>query len=121
MNQEYDSDSEGVGLLAQHARATSARSCRNIWIVDSGAISHMCNSRQLFGKFQALNQQLEVTLGDGHSLKALGRGTVKNMPDAKEQQCILRDVLWVPELAFNLFSVSKATEAGKNTEFTKDP
>lgn len=123
VNQEDDSDSEGIGLLARHALAASSQSGRNRWIVDSGATSHMCNSRQLFEKFQALDQQLEVTLGDGHSLKALGRGMVKlsmNMPDAKEKQCVLHDVLWVPELAFNLLSVSKATEAGKTTEFTKE-
>ena len=82
----------------------------------------MCNNQHLFGKFIALTQHLEVTLGDGHALQATGRGTVTlkmNVPSGKKSKCTLHDVLLVPDLAYNLFSVSRATEMGKSTEFTK--
>lgn len=41
-----------------------------------------------------------------------------NVPKGRSR-CTLHDVLLIPGLAYNLFSVSKATEAGKSTEFTK--
>lgn len=87
--------------------------------MDSGATSHMCNSQCLFGEFKTLTRDLEVTLGDGHALKATGRGTVilnMNVPNVKKSKCTLHDVLLVPDLAYNLFSVSRATEARKSTK-----
>jgi len=119
---EEESSEEGIGLLVSHALAVQTSNFRGKWIVDSGATSHMCNNQHLFGKFKALTQHLEVTLGDGHALKATGRGTVTlkmNISNGKESKCTLHDVLLVPDLAYNLFSVSRATEAGKSTEFTK--
>ena len=119
---EDSSGEEGTGLLVSHALTMQASNLRGKWIVDSGATSHMCNNQHLFGKFRALTQHLDVTLGDGHALKATARGTVTlvmNVPNCKDNKCTLHDVLLVPDLAYNLFSVSKATEAGKSTEFTK--
>lgn len=115
-----DSDEEGTGLLVTQP-STRKISGQGRWIVDSGASSHMCNNLHQFHKFRTLRQPLEVTLGDGHVLKATGRGRVTlemNVPTGKTR-CTLHDVLLVPNLAYNLFSVSKATEAGKSTEFTK--
>lgn len=101
-----------------HALAARASS-QGKWIMDSGATSHMCGDQRLFKEFHTLDQDQEVTLGDGHALKATGRGKVTlrmNLPMGK-LKCTLSDVLLVPKLAYNLFSVSKATEAGKTTEF----
>lgn len=121
----YESDEssseDGVGLLVAQAHATTV-SNQGTWIVDSGATSHMGNNRRQFRKFRSLCRELEVTLGDGHVLKATGKGDVKLEMTASQGRikCILRDVLYVPGLAHNLFSVSKATEAGKTTNFTKE-
>ena len=62
---------------------------------------------------------MEVTLGDGSSLMAPGRGMVmvkSRLQNGKTYQCHLNDVLFVPSLAYNLISVAKA---GKLTEFTE--
>ena len=40
------------------------------------------------------------------------------LPNGRTRQCTLHNVLFVPKLAYNLLSVSRATEAGKVTEFT---
>ena len=56
------------------------------------------------------------------AIESTGRGTVAlkmNVSNGNERKCTLHDVLLVPDLAYNLFSVSRATEAGKLTEFTK--
>ena len=65
---------------------------------------------------------MEVTLGDGSSLKAPGRGMVMVKPrlqNGKTYQCNLNDVLFVPSLVYNLISVAGVTKAGKLTEFTE--
>ena len=36
-----------------------------------------------------------------------------NLPGGKTRKCRLQDLLYVPNLSYNLFSVSKASEAGK--------
>ena len=62
-----------------------------------------------------------MTLGDGHCLVAEGRGDVKlkiNLSNGKTQNCKLRDVLYVPGLVYNLFSVYKAAVAGQSTVFS---
>ena len=68
-----------------------------------------------------MDHPLEVTLGDGHALRASGRGTVAmkmKLPNGRTRQCTLHDVLCVSKLAYNLLTVSRATKAGKVTEFT---
>ena len=64
--------------------------------------------------------RLEVALGDGHELEAIGRGVVvleTKLLSGRVKKCTLNDVLYVPKLAYNLLSVSKVTEASKTTRF----
>ena len=68
---EIVEDSDEDALVVGHAFA--ARTSAD-WIIDSGATSHMCTSRHLFTDYRCLNEK--VSLGDGRSLKAVGRGTV---------------------------------------------
>lgn len=112
---------EGMGLLVNHALLVKPGDSKDHWIVDSGATTHMSNSRQVFATLQGLTKEICVTLGDGKELRAVGRGTVcldMTVP-AGINQCTLHDVLLVPDLAYNLFSVYKAAEAGNMTEFTR--
>ena len=82
----------------------------------------MCNDRSIFVEFGQATQK--VTLGDGSSLQVAGQGTILlNMilTDGTNRWCSLKGALHVPQLAYNLVSVSRATEAGKtvhnNCEF----
>ena len=80
----------------------------------------MCNNEKLFVEFRSLKKPLEVTLGDGFTLEATGRGIVPfemKLPNCKIVSCKVQDVLFVPKLAYNMISVSKAAEAGKTTKF----
>ena len=111
------SDSESIGLVVRHALSTSAGS-HDSWIVDSGATCHMCNDRKLFVELCNLEKPLEVTLGDGYNLDAIGCGVVileTKLPSGKTKKCKLNDVLYVPKLSYNLLSVSKISDAGKTT------
>jgi len=91
-------DSESTGLVVQHA-LTSECDVRNRWILDSGATCHIYNHEMLFSFYQALKTPLNVVLGDGRSLLAIGQGSVvlnMKLPKGKTKVCILHDVLLVP-------------------------
>ena len=116
-NAESSSDSETI-MMTTHALSSVSR---GKWIVDSGATCHMCNDREQFVKFEQLSESQEVTLGDGHTLRGTGVGTVEIetlLPDGSTRKCKLQKVLYVPNLSYNLLSVSKAAETGNTTKFT---
>ena len=113
------SDSESVELVVRHALSASVGMHESM-IVDSEAECHMCNDRRLFVELCNLEKPLEVTLGDGHALDAIGRGVVvleTNLPSGRTKKCKLHDVLYVPKLSYNLLSVSRISDAGKTTRF----
>lgn len=84
------------------------------WIVDSGASRHMTPDKFLLTHYVALDTPLEVTLGDGSTTKGYGLGSVyfKNGH--------LSEVLWVPGLKENLFSVKQALNNGFDVTFNSN-
>ena len=84
----------------------------------------MCNDASLFVELYNWEKPEEVALGDGHVVKANGRGVVKIEIECQRSQkvknCVLQDVLYVPSLSYNLVSVSKATKSGKTVTFDED-
>ena len=108
-----DDTSDSDAFIVRHEALSAGMT--NTWIVDSGATCHMCNGRSMFVKYRSLRVPEKVTLGDGHSLDAVGRGMVAlvmKLPDGKRKRLKLRDTLFVPDLSYNLLSVSKASETG---------
>lgn len=117
-----ESDSDSVSLTACHVLSTCATGSDN-WIIDSGATCHMGNDKSQFAEFVPLECPQDVTLGDGHSLKAVGCGTVildVELSQGKVKKCKLNDVLYVPGLSYNLLSVSKASITIDSTVFKKE-
>ena len=111
------SDSDDYECIALVSKV-SARS-RSKWIVDSAASNHMCCDVKLFSNLKDLESSKNIKVGDGKCVKARKEGTVKLVIRTanKTRKCKLNNVLYVPDLKFNLLSVSKAAEAGKRTEF----
>ena len=104
-------------MLLSHALITRSR---KDWIVDSGATCHMCNDVSLFSELRDQKNSEKVILGDGCSLQTKGQGTVDLemfLADGASRRCDLKNVLYVPELEYNLLSVSRAAEAGKTVKF----
>ena len=90
------------------------------WIVHSGATCHMCNDKRLFIELHNLEKPQEVALGDGHDVEAIGRGVVvfeTKLPSGRTRKCQLHEVVYVPKLSYNLFSISKASNDGKSARF----
>ena len=92
-------------------------------IIDSGATTHMCSNKKAFTILYQLESPIKVTVGDGPALTAIGRGdVVLNMecPSSESESCTLHDVLYVPELSYNLVSVAKVSQKGKIVKFTSN-
>ena len=121
-NQAAEQEKETSSTEAMVAGHALSATTRKDWIVDSGATSHMCNSKELFKELNELVPPQQVAVGDGRTVDAKGEGTVPMemlMPNGTANGCDLVKVLYVPELAYNLLSVPRATEAGKTVKFDK--
>ena len=109
-----------VGLVTSHVLGASKPTSH--WIVDSGATCHICNSKELFEVFHPLQVPQQVNVGDGRKLEAVGTGVVTLKLKLLEGESVigrLSDVLYVPKLAYNLLSVPRVTELGKEVIFDK--
>ena len=121
MTQE-NSDNDSCGLIATHALSVRSSNDHCAWIIDSGATCHMCQDSKSFTNLHQLDNPIDVTLGDGRALLAVGRGEVvldMILPSGESKPCMLHDVLYVPELSYNLLSIAKASQKGKIVKFTK--
>ena len=82
----------------------------------------MCNNKNLFLELRNLEEVHEIKVGDGYSVEAKGEGTIELqvMLDDAVNSCKLYNVLYVPDLSFNLLSVSKTVKAGKTVKFSQN-
>ena len=83
------------------------------WTIDSGATRHMCVRRDAFRRFEA--KETRVTVGGKGSLTSPGRGDV--MVEMNGKNRVIKDVLWVPKLGFNLLSISALEDNGLHIAF----
>ena len=85
------------------------------WVVDSGATTHMTWDEGVFVTVAALHDMPNVRLGDGRTVKAEGKGSVRlRVSNNDDAECVIRlsSVLLVPDLSCNLFSVRDITDKG---------
>ena len=95
---------------------------RSMWLIDSGASSHMCCERDMFDTFEQITP-INIYVGNDATIKAVGKGTVRMTTYVQEDGKTvaipgrLSEVLYVPELAKNLFAVSAAAARGLTVQF----
>ena len=88
--------------------------------MDSGASSHMTQDKELLSDYREFENPEKVGLGDGHVVNAVGIGKVRvNMlfKMSKSKESVIHEVLYVPKLTCNLFSVRAAAERGNIVKF----
>ena len=93
------------------------------WLIDSGASRHMCHNQSLFkGPLLLLKTPIGVRVGNGSLLQAthVGKIGVNVRCESQVSMVELNDVLFVPNLHFNLFSISSCTRFGHSVTFVKD-
>lgn len=118
INKPITSSDDDVTLFANALSTNDASN--DSWIIDSGATQHMCNNKKYFCTFVEFSTPSKVEVGDGRPLAAVGEGSISlkvNLPNDIVKTCVLEKVLFVPELAHNLISVSQAAQGGKITTF----
>ena len=113
-------DGYATAFMASVESVESTNKNRCPWIIDSGASSHMTSEKHVLVNFQDFAEPENVALGDGRVVKALGSGSARmNMlfQATESKKAVLYDVLYVPKLTCNLFSVRAAVSKGNAVEF----
>lgn len=103
---QKDSGNNGMCFAATRPSKDLELSDPSVWIVDSGCTHHMSPFINIFSSLNEYNSEQLVHLGDDSSLKVIGFGTIETMVGT------MKNVLFVPELQQNLFSVSQAVSYG---------
>lgn len=101
-----EDDDETAGVFAVSAKFPEG----------SGASSHMTREKKLLTNYKEFDIPQRVSLGDGHSVNAVGAGNVSIQPKIN----VMHEVLYVPELTCNLFSVRAAAVRGNTVNFGFD-
>jgi hypothetical protein len=110
-------ENEGDTVLkASHGNPATGR-----WFVDSGATRHLCSQAELLKDLKGEADVKRIFIGDGSSLDVLGSGSINLHMGTGEQRTLveIKDVLYVPQLAGNLLSVSQLVEKGVQVGFGK--
>ena len=111
--------SNSVDLESQaFVTALSAQVDTEAWIMDSGASMHLTYRKDWIDDFKEISP-VKIYLGDDSVREARGNGIVHLELVDGTRTGHLTDVLYVPGLTKNLFSISKATEQGLEAVFSK--
>ena len=109
------SDQNGQHKSQTSDEACMAGSAKDEWVADTGASHHMANSKDAFRSLTHISAGVHpVNFGNGETLDARGRGTIKIISHVHGQRIELDmlDVLYIPGLKRNLFSIGSACEKG---------
>ena len=82
----------------------------------------MTPRREYFTKYRLFSTPEKVALGDGRVVEAVGAGTIQlNMlfKVSNSKRATMYDVLHVPKLSCNLFSVRSAAKRGNTVKFSQ--
>ncbi|KAL4297890.1 hypothetical protein GQ457_12G013740 [Hibiscus cannabinus] len=102
----HTSDFKGTGspLLSANLSAASKSS----WIIDSGASDHMTGNKELFSSYTPTPTARFITTAAGSHSLVSGFGTV-----TIDDSLVLHNVLFVPDLACNIISVSQLSNTSQ--------
>lgn len=95
-------------------------SSRLQWFIDSGCSDHLVNDRALFDKLEPLESPVEIAVAkNGETILAKHSGTVRVLAlvQGKYTECFVNNVLFVPELRCNLFSVLRVDQIGMKVTY----
>ena len=83
---------------------------QTVWVIDSGATRHITYSRDVFSDYVQLKVPRIVKMANNSLAYRFGIGNVHVqvfVDDLQVETLLLTDVLYVPDLASNLISVSQ--------------
>ena len=104
---DNESDNHGYALIAN-----APASLLTTWVVDSGCTIHMTAERWwLKGYEEFQDNGFEVYLSDDSAISAVGKGHIETTIG------IMKNVYYVPESKYNLFSIKSVTTQGHEVLF----
>ena len=105
--------SRGQAFICE-AEAAVQINKRDEWVLDSGATDHMTNRREWLLDYTELKTPIVVRIGNGTAISAIGKGRINVLCFVNDrwQQNHMTDVLYVPKMHVNLFSLSTALDKG---------
>jgi len=112
-SQQHTKNRKSFGFVS--ASLCLVASNPNLFYADSAATSHMTYKREFFSSFESIPPGTwKVTGIGGVELEATGKGSINitSLVNGQKIEGTFNNVLLVPGLAVNLFSVGLATEAG---------
>ena len=115
---EESTESVGEGVGAFAASVDSPQGGK--WLIDSGASSHMTPDMEFLSNYREFEKPEKVSLGDGRTVNAIGVGDVHVKMEfrvSEPKYSVMYQVLHVPKLACNLFSVRAAAAKGNFVKF----
>ena len=94
-------------------------SCKDDWLIDSGASQHMTPDKRGLTKFERFSKPIEIKLADNSVLYSYGKGDVyiTTYDGDRKVTILLKEVLYVPKIQHKLLSLSSMTEKGAQVEF----
>lgn len=107
-------ESAFVHVFVEENTALASTTQEKPWLVDSGASSHMTFRKDWLQDLSSRGGT--VTIGDNSTVPVQGVGTLPMFSDGRSSS----EVLYVPELGFNLLSVYGLTQLGTRVIFTQD-
>ena len=98
-------------------------SSEEVWYADAGATEHMSDNRATFINFKEIPKETwPVAIANEHSLWVMGKRDIKIKRRAHDQWLdgTLHNVLYIPDLRTNLFSIGRAADRGIVTIYRKN-
>ena len=83
----------------------------NSFILDSGATTHICHTRNRFHNFKPTSEQL-ITAGTPLEIQGYGDVTITVQRENGPIQVVLRDTAYIPQCTINMVSCYKVFRAG---------
>ncbi|KFM58020.1 Retrovirus-related Pol polyprotein from transposon TNT 1-94, partial [Stegodyphus mimosarum] len=104
-------------LLAVDEAVFSAETNSDDWFIDNGASKHVFNNSHYFIDFEKFKLPHSITVANGKSLPAIGKGTIKVMTIVNGMNQIknLENVWYVPEINKNLFPMLASQDRNQNS------
>ena len=114
MRSDSESSDECLALVSKVNEVKKEK-----WFLDSAASRHLCKNRKMFQSVSRLRYPKSVKVGDGSVVMAKFQGTIKMKIRSENgiTKFKMMNVLYVPELKYNLLSVSQASKSGKTIQF----
>lgn len=98
----------GLAMVSTQSKVFDATK----WIIDSGCTEHVCWQIECFTNYEKLQESVTFELGDGRKVSAEGSGQIKIRSHVDGKEHYFQNVMFVPEMKANLFSVKSVAEKG---------